>query len=255
MPPESRTCLLTRSTAMIGSDMEWDVFRGSTRLRSRAVAFRRPCGHCRRGSRTVAWPRRAGAVPLHARWPSRTKVLVVGDSLSAEYGIAARQRMGGADGAAPAQGEGRRDGGQRQHQRRYVVGRAHALPALLSEHKPTHVIIELGANDALRGLPLAMTRDNLAAMVRAARAAGAQVLLVGMRMPPNYGRSTPRSSRRCSSAGQGRRRRVGAVLAGRRCRFTRSRSAVPGRSHPPQRQGAHDHLDNVWPVLRTQLKP
>src|SRR5205823_13135807 len=55
-------------------------------------------------------------------------------------------------------------------------------------HQPTHVIIELGGNDALRGLPLAMTEANLAQMVHDAKAAGAKVLLVGMQLPPNYGR-------------------------------------------------------------------
>jgi acyl-CoA thioesterase-1 len=53
--------------------------------------------------------------------------------------------------------------------------------------QPTHVIIELGANDALRGLPLRMTEDNLAQMVMAAEQAGARVLVVGMQLPPNYG--------------------------------------------------------------------
>jgi acyl-CoA thioesterase-1 len=62
------------------------------------------------------------------------------------------------------------------------------LPALLAQHKPTHVIVELGGNDALRGLPLAMTQDNLTAMTRAAKASGARVLLLGMQVPPNYGR-------------------------------------------------------------------
>jgi acyl-CoA thioesterase-1 len=62
------------------------------------------------------------------------------------------------------------------------------LPALLAQHKPTHVVLELGGNDALRGLPIAMTQDNLAVMTRAAKAAGARVLVAGMQMPPNYGR-------------------------------------------------------------------
>jgi acyl-CoA thioesterase-1 len=62
------------------------------------------------------------------------------------------------------------------------------LPALVSTHKPTHVLIELGANDALRGQPLRRTQDNLVAMVRACHAAGAKVLLIGMQVPPNYGR-------------------------------------------------------------------
>jgi acyl-CoA thioesterase-1 len=61
------------------------------------------------------------------------------------------------------------------------------LPALLAQHKPRVVIIELGGNDALRGLPLQMTQDNLLAMTQAAQASGAKVVLAGMQVPPNYG--------------------------------------------------------------------
>src|SRR6185436_6358336 len=58
---------------------------------------------------------------------------------------------------------------------------------VLAEYHPSIVVIELGSNDALRGKPLDAMRDNLVYMVRASRAAKAQVLLVGMRIPPNYG--------------------------------------------------------------------
>ncbi len=61
------------------------------------------------------------------------------------------------------------------------------LGALLAQHQPTHVLIELGANDALRGLPLQLTQDNLTQMTQAAQQAGAKVLLIGMQVPPNYG--------------------------------------------------------------------
>ena len=61
------------------------------------------------------------------------------------------------------------------------------LPALLDRHRPGIVILELGGNDALRGLPLGMTKSNIEAMTRAAKAAGAKVLLIGMQVPPNYG--------------------------------------------------------------------
>ena len=61
------------------------------------------------------------------------------------------------------------------------------LPALLAQHKPGIVILELGGNDALRGLPLNMTQANLSAMAQAAKAAGARVLILGMQVPPNYG--------------------------------------------------------------------
>lgn len=61
------------------------------------------------------------------------------------------------------------------------------LPALLKRYKPTLVMIELGANDGLRGLPLAEIRANLSAMVDKSKAAGAKVLLLGIEMPVNYG--------------------------------------------------------------------
>ncbi|MGD9841372.1 MAG: arylesterase [Steroidobacteraceae bacterium] len=61
------------------------------------------------------------------------------------------------------------------------------LPALLRIHKPTVVILALGANDGLRGLPTKQLRSNLAAMITTVQASNAKVLLVGMQIPPNYG--------------------------------------------------------------------
>jgi len=61
------------------------------------------------------------------------------------------------------------------------------LPRALELHKPSLVILELGANDGLRALPVAETRANLERMVKLARTAGARVLLIGIRIPPNYG--------------------------------------------------------------------
>jgi acyl-CoA thioesterase-1 len=115
-------------------------------------------------------------------------VLVVGDSLSAEYGISRgagwvallERRMKDQNLAASvvnASVSGETTSGGRTR-----------LPGLLSKHKPNVVIIELGANDGLRGLPVAAAESNLRAMVDASQQAGAKVLLVGMRMPPNYGR-------------------------------------------------------------------
>ena len=114
-------------------------------------------------------------------------VLVVGDSLSAEYGIArgtgwvallekrlAAEKISAKVVNASISGDTTSGGRAR-------------LPALLKQHQPTIVVIELGGNDALRGLPLSMTEANLTAMTQAAQAAGAKVLLAGMQMPPNYG--------------------------------------------------------------------
>lgn len=116
-------------------------------------------------------------------------LLVLGDSLSAEYGLArgtgwvalltqrlATERPGLSVVNASISGE-------------TTAGGRSRLPALLAQHRPAVVVVELGANDGLRGLSLAMTRDHLDAMVRDAQAAGAKVLLVGMQVPPNYGRS------------------------------------------------------------------
>ncbi|MDW3714931.1 MULTISPECIES: arylesterase [unclassified Pseudomonas] len=68
------------------------------------------------------------------------------------------------------------------------AGGASRLPALLGEHKPALVIIELGGNDGLRGQPPAQLQQNLAGMVERSQQAGAKVLLLGMRLPPNYGK-------------------------------------------------------------------
>ncbi len=183
-------------------------------------------------------------------------MLVVGDSLSAEYGIARgsgwvalmQQRLQKAQAGATvinASISGDTSSGGRTR-----------LPALLAEHKPTHVVIELGSNDALRGLPLQMTRDNLAAMVRAARGAGAQVLLVGMRMPPNYGRNYTQEFEAmfASLAKAEGTALVPFLLAGVADAADAASLFQDDRIHPNAR--AHPIIvDNVWPVLRTQLKP
>lgn len=115
-------------------------------------------------------------------------VLVLGDSLSAEYGLTRgsgwvalleqklkAEKIDATIVNASISGETTSGGRTR-------------LPALLAQHHPSLVVIELGANDALRGLPLAAAEANMRAMVELARKNHAQVLLVGMRMPPNYGR-------------------------------------------------------------------
>jgi acyl-CoA thioesterase-1 len=115
-------------------------------------------------------------------------ILVVGDSLSAEYGIERgrgwvsllEKRL--ADEKIPATVINASISGDT------TSGGRSRLAALLAQHHPTHVILELGGNDALRGLPLSMTQANLAQMTQAAKASGARVLLVGMQVPPNYGR-------------------------------------------------------------------
>ena len=115
-------------------------------------------------------------------------LLVLGDSLSAEYGLARgtgwvallEQRL-------KAQKNDTRIVNASISGETTSGGRAR-LPALLAKYNPDVVLIELGANDGLRGLPVTAAEANLRAMGDAARKTGAQVVLVGMRMPPNYGR-------------------------------------------------------------------
>lgn len=190
-----------------------------------------------------------------AQAEDRQVVLVVGDSLSAEYGLARDTgwvkllerrlaREGGGAGqysVVNASISGDTTSG----------GRAR-LPALLAAHRPAVVAIELGANDGLRGLPLAQMRANLRAMIDASRAAGARVLLVGMRIPPNYGREYAESFFRLYAE---LARDTGAALAP----FLLDGIAEDltlfqaDRIHPGERAQAR-LLDNVWPHLLPLLR-
>ncbi len=117
-------------------------------------------------------------------------ILVVGDSLSAEYGLKRgtgwvalleKRLATGPNHAKAVQVVNASISGDT------TSGGRSRLAALLAQHRPATVVIELGGNDALRGLPLEMTENNLTAMAQAAKKAGAKVLLVGMQVPPNYG--------------------------------------------------------------------
>lgn len=110
---------------------------------------------------------------------------MLGDSIAAEYGI--RRGSGWVSLLADKAGARARFINASISGETTAGGRTR-LPGLLAEHRPDIVLIELGANDALRGLSLDASEANLDAMVSAARAAGARVLLLGMQVPPNYGR-------------------------------------------------------------------
>ena len=194
----------------------------------------------------------AVAVPAAAGTPV---VLVVGDSLSAEYGLKrgtgwvallekrlAQEKVAAKVVNASVSGDTTSGGRSR-------------LPALLKQHRPTHVVIELGGNDALRGLPLQMTEDNLAQMVQAAQQAGAKVLLVGMQVPPNYGSDY---GNRFSGlfAKVAKAHKAGLVpflLEGVGDGPDATRLFQADRIHPSAE--AHPRmLDNVWPELKKMLR-
>ncbi len=117
-------------------------------------------------------------------------MLVLGDSLSAEYGLSRstgwvalmEQRLKAEHADADTVIVNASISGET------TSGGRTRLPALLKTHQPAIVVIELGANDGLRGLPVAAAEANFRAMIGQSKKAGARVLLVGMRLPPNYGR-------------------------------------------------------------------
>ena len=182
--------------------------------------------------------------------PART-ILVLGDSISAGYGInledgwvALLQKRLKAQGYgyrvvnASVSGETTSGGLQR-------------LPRALSLHNPAIVVIELGGNDGLRGLPLTTTRDNLNRMVELSLTARAGVLLLGMKVPPNYG---PRYSEgfEQSFADLARRKKLAFIPF-----FLDQVALKPGLM---QADGLHPTagaqtlmLDAVWPTLQTRL--
>ena len=126
-------------------------------------------------------------IALRADAATSRTILVFGDSLSAAYGLAPEQGWvallaqrlqteGYGEQVVNASESGETSGGGLER-----------LPRALELHRPRLVILELGANDGLRALPTAEVRANLARMVQLSRHAGARVLLVGIRIPPNYG--------------------------------------------------------------------
>ena len=112
-------------------------------------------------------------------------MLVFGDSLSAAYGLAASQGWVHLLGERAAKLDWRVANASVSGET--TAGGLRRLPEDLKRHKPAVVVIALGANDALRGLPVAGMRQNLEQMIRLARAAGAEPVLAGMMIPPNYG--------------------------------------------------------------------
>jgi acyl-CoA thioesterase-1 len=114
-------------------------------------------------------------------------ILVVGDSISAGYGLAANEGwVALLQSRLKSQGYGYRVVNASVSGETTTGGLAR-LPRALSVHRPAIVIIELGGNDGLRGLPLETSRANLERMINLSKGAGARVLLLGMKIPPNYG--------------------------------------------------------------------
>jgi acyl-CoA thioesterase-1 len=192
-------------------------------------------------------------VPPPGSAPAAT-ILVVGDSLSAEYGIPrgkgwvallsdkllaerpdVRVVNASISGDTTAGGRSR-------------------LPAMLDQVRPVLVVIELGGNDALRGLDLNSTQNNLEAMIQACRAVNARVVLVGMQIPPNYG---PDYNAKFTAmfTTLAKKHQAGLVpffLKGIADAPDAANQFQPDRIHP--RETAHPRmLSNVWPEIKKNL--
>lgn len=178
-------------------------------------------------------------------------VLVYGDSLSAGYGLpqdkgwvallADRLRAEKFDYRvvnASVSGE-------------TTLGGAKRLEAVLAQHRPAIVVIELGGNDGLRGLSLATTRQNLETMLRTATSAGTRPLLIGMQLPPNYGTAYTRKFQTLFEevAREQKTPLVPFMLAG----FGEKREYFQADGIHPTAEAQPLMLDNIWPLLRPML--
>lgn len=178
-------------------------------------------------------------------------ILIVGDSISAGFGLDTRlgwvslleQRL--AQEGHPDQVVNASISGDTS------AGGLARLPALLTEHKPDVVIVELGGNDGLRGQLSAQLKQNLAGMIDSAKTAGAKVLLLGMKLPPNYGKRYTDAFAEVYTqlAAEKQIALVPFFLEG-----------VGGNPQWMQADGLHPAaaaqkrlLDNVWPVLKPLL--
>ena len=179
-------------------------------------------------------------------------ILVVGDSLSAGYGVAVDQTWVALLGRRlTKEGYGYR-----------VVnasisgdttgGALNRLPRALELHRPAIVILELGGNDGLRGLPLKQVRTNFEAMLTQVRGAGAQPVLIGMRMPTNYGPAYADGFH--ALYGELARKYDAPLLDFFLDKVALEPSLMQDDGIHPTTQAQPILLDNVWPVIKSVLK-
>jgi acyl-CoA thioesterase-1 len=193
----------------------------------------------------------AALQPAHATDPART-LLVVGDSLSAGFGLEPGQGwVSLLQDRLEAKGYGYRvvnasiSGDT-------TTGGLGRLPRALRLHRPSIVLIELGGNDGLRGTPVAVIRQNLAEMIRLSREAGARVVLAGLHLPPNYG---ARYAADFGALYPELAKKHGATLI----EFILDGVALDARLMQPD--GIHPNadaqariLDNAWPLIEKEIR-
>jgi acyl-CoA thioesterase I len=184
--------------------------------------------------------------------PANPAILVFGDSLSAGYGIALSESW-------PALLNQRLEKNRLAYQvanasisgETTAGGRAR-FAAALERTQPSVVVIALGANDGLRGLPVAQMRDNLTAMVRSAKARKAKVLLIGMKLPPNYGPDYARQFEQ-AFAQVAKEERV-ALLPFLLAPIALDSTAYQADGLHPTAAAQPKLLDHIWPAVQTLLR-
>jgi acyl-CoA thioesterase-1 len=200
-------------------------------------------------AQTVSSAAGSPATPPSAGAP---RLLVVGDSLSAEYGIAR------GTGWVPLLQERLRKAGYPYQVVNASIsgdttsGGVSRLAGLLTQHKPEVVVVELGANDALRGLALSMTERNLDKLVADSKESGARVLLTGIQIPPNYGRDY--TDRFNAIFGKVAKAHQAALVPFFMEGIADQRDQFQADGIHPVAAAQPKLLDNVWPRLEPLLK-
>lgn len=179
-------------------------------------------------------------------------LLVYGDSLSASYGIEQEQGWVNLLKIKLLSEELPVDVVNGSVSGETTTGGLARLPAMLDSYQPQLLILELGGNDGLRGLPLDLMRENLASMIDLAKASGAEVILTGIQIPPNYGpRYTDPFFETYSALAEQKSLPLVPFLI----------DGIPQQPELMQNDGIHPRaeaqsmiLDNVWPILKPQLE-
>jgi len=181
------------------------------------------------------------------------KILIFGDSLSAAYGIGEDEGWVTLLAERLAQEDSELEVVNGSVSGETTTGGRARLPSLLERYNPAFVLIELGGNDGLRGLPLSLTRENLTDMIQLSQTSGATVLIAGMQIPPNYGPryTEPFFAQYAELAEEFDLYLIPFLIDG-----------IPQQPELMQADGIHPKaeaqsmiLDNFWPVLLEALQP
>lgn len=189
---------------------------------------------------------------MYTQASENCSILVVGDSLSAAYGLSIEQGW-----VALMESKLKEKFPNCKTINASVSGETTAggksrLPNLLATHQPTLMILELGANDGLRGLPLSFMKKNLVAMVEQAEKVNADTLLVGMQIPPNYGPAyTRKFAETFSNVAEDKDiELVPFMLEG----FAQNPDAFQADGIHPNAASQPTILNNIWPYVERMLK-